>query len=254
MKFLVNPLLWYLLVQSVGLVALQRRTTGRSRGWLRALLLLTLLLGLVSTPRFRAGLEASLQVPASASTAVAPAFIFVLGGGHVPGAIPDEDVLVKESQQRVLHGVAVWRKYPDARIVLSGAADQQGTRDADRLVQLMAETARSRGVPASAVLLEPRSRNTGEHPIQALRLPGVTQSLPIGVVTSGWHMRRARREFCRYFEHVQAYPVPVLAQPISSRDWLPDADSLGASTTLAREWVGMLAYAILTGPWHPAKC
>ena len=157
---------------------------------------------------------------------VAPAFIFVLGGGYSPGMIPDEDILVTESQRRVLHGVSLWRRYPDARLVFSGVAYEYASiRKPDRLVQLMAGTARVRGVPASAVLLEPRSGNTREHPIEALTLPGVTAATPIAVVTSGWHMRRAQREFRRYFQHVRPYPVPSSLRPVAWQDLVPDAGS-----------------------------
>ena len=121
----------------------------------------------------------------------------MLGGGYDPGVIPDEDILSTESQRRVLHGVTLWRRYPDARLVLSGAMEYLGRRNLGRHAQLMAEVSVNQGVPASAVLLEPRSRNTREHPIEALTLPGVTSATPIAVVTSGWHMRRAQRDFYR---------------------------------------------------------
>jgi uncharacterized SAM-binding protein YcdF (DUF218 family) len=255
MKFLVNPFLWYLLLQFAGLLALQRRTTGRSRTLLRMLLLLTPLLAVVSTPLTSRVLETTLLVPPTASSADVPAFIFVLGGGYHPGVIPDEDILVAESQRRVLHGLTLSRRYPNARMVFSGAAyEYKGIRKADRLVQLMAEAAQIRGVPASAVLLESRSGNTREHPVEALTLPGVTSTTPIALVTSGWHMRRAQREFCRYFKQVQPYPVLEVQRPVGWQDFIPDADTLDANTNLLREWVGMLWYAILGNGGHALKC
>lgn len=247
MKFLVSPFSWYLVLQAAGLVVLLRRMSGRSRALLRVLLLLTVLVAAASTPVTRRALEASLSPRPMSDTTLAPAFIFVLGGGYLPGARPDQDVLVEESEQRVLRGVSLWRRYPAARLVFSGATyDYSGLREPDRLAQLMAEVALERGAPSLSVLLEPHSRNTREHPIQALALSGVTPVTPIAVVTSAWHMRRARREFCRYFQHVQAYPVPSDLQRTQWRDVLPDARTLDVNTTLLREWVGMLWYAIVT--------
>ncbi len=254
MKFLINPFFWYLLLQSAGLLALQRHSIGRSRALLRALLLLTLLLAMVSTPLSRTGLEASLMLAPTSSSAMAPAFIFVLGGGYLPGVVPDEDILVAESQRRVLHGVTLWRRYSDARMVFSGVMEYQGRREPDRHAQLMADAAMNRGVPSSAVLLEPCSRNTREHPVEALTLPGVTSATPIALVTSGWHMRRAQREFCRYFEQVQTYPVPEVQHPVGWQDFIPDADTLDANTTLLREWVGILWYGALRAQGQALKC
>lgn len=247
MKSLVNPLLWFLLLQSVGLYVLLRRMSGRSRIillWL--LLILTLLLFTASTPLAIRGLEASLQVASRPESSIPPAYIFVLGGGYLPGSIPEEDVLVVESQRRVLHAVMLWRRFPDAKMVFSGTAYENAeARAPDRLAQLMGEAARNRGVPDSVLLLEPRSRNTREHPIEALKLPGVTTTTPIGLVTSGWHMRRAQREFCRYFSQVSSYPVPPMQRSWSWQDLVPDAGTFDATTTLLREWVGLLWYAIL---------
>jgi len=244
MKFLVNPLLWFLLLQTAGLYGLRRSLTGYGRIILWLLLTLTLLLGVASTPLSRHGLEESLQVASRPDSSIAPAYIFVLGGGYLPGSIPEEDVLVVESQCRVLHAVMVWRRFPDARMVFSGAEHEEA-RGPDRLSELMAETARNRGVPASVMLLEPRSRNTREHPIEALKLSGITTTTPVGLVTSGWHMRRAQKEFCRYFSQVIIYPVPPTQHSWNWQDILPDANALDANTTMLREWVGLLWYAIL---------
>jgi uncharacterized SAM-binding protein YcdF (DUF218 family) len=178
----------------------------------------------------------------------------VLGGGYLPGVIPDEDILVAENQRRVLHGVILWRRYPNARMVFLGAAHEyEDVRGADRMVRLMAETALNMGVSASALMLEPRSRNTREHPIEALDLPGVTPATPVAVVTSGAHMRRARREFSRHFQQIQAYPVLSVPRPLSWNDFIPEAGILGGNTTLVQEWVGMLWYTILAAQSPPIK-
>jgi uncharacterized SAM-binding protein YcdF (DUF218 family) len=134
------------------------------------------------------GLEALLRVASSPDSTIAPAYIFVLGGGYLPGVIPEEDVLVVESQRRVLRAITLWRRFPNAWLVLSGAVHEyDGFRGPDRLAQLMADAAMCQGVPISAILLEPRSINTLEHPVEALKLPGVTSTTSIAVVMSDWH-------------------------------------------------------------------
>jgi len=82
------------------------------------------------------------------------------------------------------------------------------------------------GWPTSAILLEPRSINTREHPIEALKLSGVTSTTPIAVVTSDWHIRRAEQEFRRYFQQVYNYPAPSLQGALGLQSLIPSADSL----------------------------
>lgn len=251
MKSLVNPLFWYLLLQVAGLAVLMRRKAGRMSGMLLAL---TLLLAAASTPWARFALETSLRLQ-SVQPDTAPAFIFVLGGGYFAGQTPAEDILTTDSQRRVLQGVAVWRRYPNAHLVFSGTeVTYAGVREPDRLGRLMAQLTRDQRVPDSAILLEPRSRNTHEHPVAALALPGVNPELPIAVVTSAWHARRAHQEFCRYFAQVQVDSVPAMTQPKGWEAFLPDPGALNANTALVREWVGMLWYSLrgVTGP--AAKC
>jgi uncharacterized SAM-binding protein YcdF (DUF218 family) len=117
----------------------------------------------------------------------------------------------------------------------------------------MANAAMRRGVPTSAILLEPHSINTLEHPIEALKLPGVTSTTPIAVVTSDWHIRRAEQEFRRYFQQVYNYPAPPLQGAPGLQSLIPSADSLGANTLLLREWVGILWYKILGLKWMQEK-
>lgn len=239
MKFLVDPLLAYLLLQLAGLLFLRSRTSGRNRGMVHALMLATLLLGVTGTPRLARGLEASLGMPTRSDQDPAPALVVVLAGGYLRGKTLQEDILNAASEQRILEGVSVWRRLPEAQLVLSGAVKHDG-RDNSRHSQLMAERAMAEGVPVSALLPEPRSRNTREHPVEVLRLSGVTSAVPVMVVTSSWHTRRAWREFCRHFRNVQAHGTPEFASGSGWRDLLPGAGTLSTNTVLLREWVGIL--------------
>lgn len=248
MKSLVNPLFWFLLFQSATAWLMLRRCrcNGRGRRLLLVILLSTLVLGVFAMPLARWALEDSLQVEGPVELALTVTHIFVLGGGYQVGVTPDEDFLIEESQRRVLHGIAIWRRYPEANLVFSGASrEYAGWRDDARDAELMAGVAMSRDVPVNAIILETHSGNTREHPVEALKLAGVTPSTPIGLVTSGWHMRRAKQEFCRYFSKVAVYPVSVVPRSMTWQDFMPNADALDVNTTLIREWVGVLWYEIL---------
>ncbi len=246
MKFLVDPFCWYLLLQMLGLTALQGGTRGFNRAMIRALTIMTLLFAISSTAIVGNGLLNSLILPETNHGAIIPEYIFVLGGGYILGAQADEDILNSESERRVAHAVTVWRRYPRATIVFSGAAYlRDGVRGHDRMTQLMSAGAGMRGVPEQFLLQEPNSINTREHPIEALKLRGVMPSTPIAVVTSDWHIRRARREFCRSFEAVLTSAVPARIHSVSWQDFIPDPGALNFNTALLREWVGSLWYEIL---------
>lgn len=243
MKGAINPLLWILLLQLACWWILQRRGPANAIVTRMVLLLTVVSLWGFSTPLVHRVLERSLALPETESTAVEPKYLLVLAGGWRPGATPEEDFLELENQRRVVHGAHVWRRYPDARLVLSGVAGAYGEyRSAVRQVELMADVARRWGVPEGAIVLESRSADTRAHPVEALKLPGIAPPTPIGIVTSGWHMRRAHREFCRYFDNLALYPVGPMYHRRGWRQLIPDARALRDNGTFLQEWIAVLWY------------
>jgi uncharacterized SAM-binding protein YcdF (DUF218 family) len=243
-KLLINPLLIFLFLQIVIFYCLWQRHNGYERTLSLMLLCSTFVLSTLSMPFIGSALEASLQITTTVHQVVTPTYIFVLGGGYQLGRQMDDDLLIFESQRRVMQGVAVWKSFPTAHLVFSGASHEEGRNDT-RHAELTRAMALTLGVPSTSIILETHSRNTREHPVEALQLPNISTTTPIGVVTSAWHMRRAQREFCRHFQHVALFPVPVNVQPFKWQDFVPVAGALDSNTTLLREWVGLLWYAIV---------
>ena len=243
MTWLINPLLWILLVQAACWWALRRSASAGARTLLLATILL---LWVLSTPAVRHALNDSLALADSEGNQPAPEYIFVLAGGWQPGATPEEDVLDLETRRRVLRGAQIWRRHPGAKLVLAGTAGHDGRyRHPHRQVELMAGLAQSTGVPATHTVLEGQSVNTAAHPVEALKLPGVRAATPIAVVTSAWHARRAYRRFCVRFETVAIYSARELDHRLIWRDLLPHAAALRANSVLIYEWVGLLSYRLL---------
>jgi uncharacterized SAM-binding protein YcdF (DUF218 family) len=247
-KLLVSPLVWYLLAVLIGVLLLRGSADGNHRRIANGLIFVTLLVAFSSTPLVGILLERSLRVDRVHVSGSTPEIIIVLGGGDTPSTSPEEDVLSIASTQRIRHAVAEWQLNTNARLVLSGATSLGGGRPGrpphPAFVELMAQVAVSYGVHDSVLVLEPHSTNTREHPIEVLRLPGVTPTTHVAVVTSGWHMRRARAEFCRHFERVDLLPVPPIEHSGAPRSLLPQARTLSRNTTLLREWFGIIWYAI----------
>jgi uncharacterized SAM-binding protein YcdF (DUF218 family) len=187
-----------------------------------------------------------------------PAYLVVLAGGWRPGETPEEDYLGVETQRRVLHAAALWRQYPESKLVLSGWSGSFGAfRHPARQVDLMAEVAHRQGVPTTSMVLEPRAVSTFDHPNEVLNLAGFTARTPVGIVTSGWHMRRAYSEFCKHFERVAPYPVAPSQYIQNWTSFTPSAGALRDSSTIFHEFVGMVWYRVrdtIHGGLSGSKC
>ena len=247
-KIITQPLMLFLCLMIAGVLVswIANRLHG---AFLRRLALVVacvslVLLAALSTPAVASLLRDSLAVPSG--PAVTPDYIVVLAGGYSAAAMPDQDSLSSESMQRVLAGVHDWKQHPSARMIFTGAV-RKGSRSLGRITELMAEVAICHGVPPAAIIRETAARNTREHPIYVLRLPGVGGGSGLAIVTSRIHERRALIEFRRYFTRVWATPIPEAYSWRGTQwgDWIPQNDGLVASTAAIQEWVGILWYRIL---------
>jgi uncharacterized SAM-binding protein YcdF (DUF218 family) len=183
--------------------------------------------------------------PNSKDKVLPPKYIIVLGSGFHQGSILEEDYLDDVSYGRVLRGVSVWHRYPTAKLIVSGASLNYPFRSPDRMVQLMANVAASAGVPRIQIIKEPRALNTRQHPLEVLKFPEITYRTPIAIVTSPWHMRRAKQEFGRYFTTTQYHPVIFAPTSLTWQSFIPDAGALRISTRYIKEWVGLVWYALV---------
>lgn len=170
-----------------------------------------------------------------------PEFIFVLGGGYELGANPAQDFLGTESIRRVNSAAALWQQYPSSIVVFSGGQPgTAGLRDATRHGELSSEQAISLGLAESRIIIESKSLNTKEHPIEALKLSGVSQDSKIAIVTSDFHLRRARGEFNKYFDTVTTFGTGDAATGLSWLDFVPLATHLDENTYRIKEFAGIL--------------
>jgi uncharacterized SAM-binding protein YcdF (DUF218 family) len=108
------------------------------------------------------------------------------------------------SYWRSVYAVRAWRLGGFQRLLVT--AGGQGHPQAPSLAAAMRDFMVGLGIPASAILLEERSRSTREN---ALYSAEILRHLPGRKVllTSDCHMRRARRAFAR--AGVETVPVPV---------------------------------------------
>ena len=170
--------------------------------------------------------------------------IVVLGGGYLKGVTVKDDILILESQKRLIKAIKLWKKNTNSKLIFSGASIKDN-RDINQHALLMKNFSLNTGIPSSAMITETRSTNTRQHPIEILKMLGSEKNVRIVIVTSSWHMRRAYREFNRHFKYVYSNSIEIKQTPLTIQDFVPDSRSLDLSTTLFREIVGMLWYEIL---------
>ena len=249
---------------------------GKVVGWLLSPLLLALLLwgvalGLVSRGRWRLGVAAGLLGVASLWAIATPLLANILAhqlemrfptvtvektsrvdaivvlGGALAGAHPPERPTfeLSSASDRVWHAADLYRAGKAPWVMVSGG-NQPGTNG----IQVEADAIRSMlttlGVPASAIRMEGRSRNTEENARDSAPLIQAVGAKRVLLVTSAMHMPRALRTFQAALRDsgVTVLPASTDVEGISNTlhplgRWLPDADALALSTRALKEYLGL---------------
>lgn len=172
--------------------------------------------------------------------------IVVLGGGF-EGAInlARGGYELNTSGDRMVETAILARRFPQAKVVVSGGNGSlllDGEGDADTAPRLLGAL----GVAADRLILEDKSRNTYENAVFSRRLvspkPGETWLL----VTSAFHMPRAKALFDKAGFATIAWPVDYRTSGKEGIGLFRDnpADSLQATTMAIREWIGLFAYRL----------
>ncbi|RJT36143.1 YdcF family protein [Mesorhizobium waimense] len=170
--------------------------------------------------------------------------IVVLGGGF-EGAIN----LVRGGYElnsggdRMVETAILARHFPDAKVVVSGGTGElflDGEGDAETAPRLLGAL----GVVSDRLILENKSRNTYENAVFTRELvtpkPGETWLL----VTSAFHMPRAKALFDKAGFATIPWPVDYRTSGKEGVGMFRDnsADSIQTTTIAMREWIGLFAY------------
>ncbi|MEL6772033.1 MAG: YdcF family protein [Bacteroidota bacterium] len=233
------------------------KAAGKPKG--RVALALALLALLLGGNRFVAyGLTDALEDQAVALRAdsLAADAVVVLGGGTRPLTAPRMTAEVNEGGDRVLYAAQLWRAGAAPLVVVSGGSGSLGAQGAQPEAYSMAGLMRFVGVPDSALVLEPRSRNTYENAVETKRLLDARGVTDIVLVTSAFHMPRAVRVFEAQGFSVRAAPTDFI---VTDAEWarvkrlrldvllqnlLPDAEMLQLTTRAMKEYIGTAVYRL----------
>lgn len=169
-------------------------------------------------------------------------------GGITTDKEPRDRVHVTGSSDRVLHAVQLYRQQKIKKILLSGGSGKllkDQTPEAELLKQLLLLS----GIPPRDILTESESRNTRENALNSAKL--LNDRFPDEehlLITSAYHMRRA--EACFQKAGLEVYPFATDFRsdaPKYTPDQLllPSASAIEGWEVVVREWVGMVAYAVV---------
>lgn len=186
-------------------------------------------------------LQARYQRPAAPGQV---AGIVVLGGG-MEGAInlARGGYELSTAGDRFVETAILARRYPDAKVVVSGGAGElilEGEGDAVTAERLLTAL----GVAKERLVLETESRNTYENAVFTRKLvtpkPGETWLL----VTSAFHMPRSKALFDKAGFPTVPWPVDYRTSGKEGVGLFTDnaIDALETTTVAAKEWIGLFAY------------
>ena len=200
---------------------------------------------IVATPFGALVLERPLVVESELPDNWQPRVIYVLSAGFDLSDRTEGDMPSLETQRRINRAVWLWRDHPTATLVMAGMEPGKETyRAPEQLVGLMRSQAVRLGVPQERIVLDSVSTNTNGH-AKVARDSGLHDAdTAIAVVTSDFHLRRARREFTRFFTDVRMVGSdPIITDSslgeLGVRSFFPQVGALRMSGDYLREYVGL---------------
>lgn len=169
--------------------------------------------------------------------------IVVLGG--MLTAAPAREGVVPEwsDPDRFLSGVELFKQGKGDRLILSGSVLPWQKQDMPEGEALKKFAVHMLGLNEKDIIVTPPVTNTQDEAMEIRSLiPDATA--PIILVTSAYHMPRAKIIFAQQGVKVFPYPVDFSANEtrITPMDFLPSAAALTKSTLAVREKAGQLFY------------
>ncbi|MFW2437941.1 MAG: YdcF family protein, partial [Arenicellales bacterium] len=223
-----------------GIFAAFRGHTGRAAV---SMLLAVLILWVSSTGIFSTYVIRSLEQdypPVSIEQLPNANAIVVLGGFTNATGHGVRLVELNDAVDRLFHGMRLYRAGKAPRVILVGGAAAGHSPEADFMADLLSEFT----IPRGNMLLENQSRNTRENGVNSVKIMQENGIKKILLVTSAYHMRRAKGVFVKLgMDVVPAATDYQVAEPDPSiLDWLPGVDSLGMTTLGIKEYLGWWVY------------
>lgn len=248
MGFIIAKVILYLVLPPAGLllltlagVILLRRHRSAGRAIIGAGMGFLYLLSLPPVAdRLIRPLEAS-SPPFDGTDVRASAVVVLSGGANDLSWVPAAPAPTDASLARLAAGIQLARTWRLPLVISggSGLVTPGGAKEADA----MADAAVKLGFPRKDIIIERRSRNTGENAQQVGKLlPGKA----IVLVTSAFHMKRSAGMFRKQGFTVLPAPAGYRSQtrPFSITFLIPRAGDLDTSSTALSEYLSLAWYGM----------
>jgi len=175
-----------------------------------------------------------------------PSRIVLLGGMSALHE-PSGRVRVGVAGDRLFQALALWSKMPDGTLIITGgsaAVINKERGEAAFLNEFIADL----GMDVTRLHVDTLSRNTRENAINTAKIfdkQGWDKSAAL--VTSAWHMPRAKASFEK--EGFAVVPVKAdhmfpFSRPVPADYFIPSARVLVSWEFLVKEWVGLVYYKL----------
>jgi uncharacterized SAM-binding protein YcdF (DUF218 family) len=229
----------------IGLVLLCTRYT-RLASWLIVTSLVLIAIAGLSPLGNALILPLEQRFPAWDASRGPPDGIVMLGGAISPNVSAARGgVALNEAAERLTATAELARRYPNARIILSGGSNTL-VFDEEIEAVFAVRQLEALGVARERITAEEQSRNTIENAVFSRLIANPKPGERWLLVTSASHMPRAIASFRAAGFPVDAYPVdwrtrgPIDAVvPFSSL-----SDGLQRTDTAVHEWIGLVAYKL----------
>jgi uncharacterized SAM-binding protein YcdF (DUF218 family) len=184
------------------------------------------------------------------------AVIVVLGGGTESADPPRPMTEINSAGDRVLYAAKLYQQEAAPVILVSGGNLAFSSARGDTPAQEMAEILLLTGVPFSAIWQQTKSQNTYEDALYSAQMLAEHDITEVILVTSAMHMPRSVALFEK--QGLAVIPAPV-DFTITEQNWestfnpgldefliyiLPNTSSLGLTTNILKEYLGMLVYGL----------
>lgn len=167
--------------------------------------------------------------------------IVVLAGGSYDINFLKKTFLSDSSIARLISAVEIYHKKGARYFVCMGKGLGKLSEAA-----VMAQKAEGLGVPKEKIRTDVKSQSTWEHAVELNKM-FPDKNIILGLVTSGYHLKRSEKEFKKYFSHVMPLPADYLysspAGPSALR-FIPQTESLVKTKIALHEICGQWWYWI----------
>ncbi len=181
----------------------------------------------------------------ASQASTADAIVVLSSGGRHP-APGGANVMEWNDPDRFFAGIKLFQEQKASKLFFTGGANPY--KDRMKLEgDLYKEEAISLGIPSEAIFTTDLVFNTAQEALEIKRhFSERNSSSEILLVTSAFHMQRAKRQFERQGFIVHPFPVDFQTSKKSNWrnpiNWLPNASSLSRSSVALREFLGRAIY------------